>query len=145
VNRSEAPPAWIGRVYRAASLSNAAVTVPAFIAYRRYVGAFGVEKPNYPFLVKIWSGMALLWGVSFWEIARDPERAYPLVKYSYLEKAMTSGCVLAAWRRGEVPTKVARFVAASDVVWIPIFAAAHYRLAPSRSLDTRRVGGTHAR
>lgn len=56
--------AGVVRLYRAAALSNFVVTIPAFVAYR----SLFAEKPNYPFLVHIWSGMAFLRGVMFREI-----------------------------------------------------------------------------
>lgn len=118
------------RLYRNAAFANALVTLPAFVAYRRYVGSFTREPPNYPFLVKIWSGMALLWGVSFYEISRDPVGRYPLVKYSALEKAVTSACVLSAGARREVPRRLVGMVLLTDVVWIPLFVRAQRQLAP---------------
>ncbi|MGE3620064.1 MAG: hypothetical protein AB7L84_06335 [Acidimicrobiia bacterium] len=108
-------------LYRAAAVSNALATVPAFVAYDRYVATFTDERPRYPFLVHIWAGMAALWGVSFWEIARDPVAARRLVRYSWLEKAVTTTSVVAAHRRGEVPTKFLVAIVATDLVWIPPF------------------------
>ncbi len=64
----------IRNLYRAAAISNAVATIPAFLAYDRYVDAFTDEPPRYPFLVHIWAGMAALWGVSFWEISATPSR-----------------------------------------------------------------------
>ena len=123
--------AWARRVYRAAAISNLLVTVPAFVAYRRYVGAFLPKPPRYPFLVWIWSGMAALWGVTFHEISRDPAASYPLVKYSYLEKGVTSASVIVAYRRGNVPKRVLVATMFTDMVWIPIFVATHLRLRRS--------------
>ena len=66
-------------IYLIGAISNWVVTVPAFLFYNRYVDAFIDTRPNYPALVWIWSGMAFLWGVAFFEISRDPLAAYPLV------------------------------------------------------------------
>jgi hypothetical protein len=118
------------RLFRAAGWSNVAVTVPAFVAYRRYVGAFANEPPNYPFLVHIWSGMALLWGVSFFEVARDPGAGHRLMKYAALEKAVTTACVAQAGARREVPARVVAFVSLTDLAWIPFFVWTQRRLAP---------------
>ncbi len=119
------------RIYRAAAISNFVVTAPAFFAYRRYVGAFLPKPPRYPFLIWIWSGMAALWGVTFHEISRDPAAAYPLIKYSYVEKGVTSASVIAAYRRGNVPGRVLVATALTDIAWIPIFVWAHLRLRRS--------------
>jgi hypothetical protein len=117
------------RIYSAAAFSNFVFTIPAFIAYKRYIDAFLPERPNYRFLVWIWSGMAFLWGVSFVEIARDPEHAYPLLKYSWLEKSVTSASVIKAFADGELPGRVVAGVVVSDVMWIPAFMWAHAGLA----------------
>jgi hypothetical protein len=112
----------VEQLYRAASISNVIVSIPAFLSYRRYVAVFSRgDDPNYPFLVRIWAGMALLWGASFWEIARDPVARRDLIKYSWMEKLVTSVCVLDAYRRGEVPLALVALVFGTDVAWIPPF------------------------
>ena len=128
----------VTRLYQAAAISNFLVTVPAFIAYRRYIDSFFSEKPNYPFLVHIWSGMAFLWGVMFWEISKDPVKKQPLVKYSYLEKAVTSASVVTAvalnnrQKNTRLPLRVLGGVILTDIVWIPLFARAHAKLRALR-------------
>lgn len=127
----------VARLYRAAAISNFLVTVPAFVAYRRYIDSFFEEKPNYPFLVHIWSGMAFLWGVMFREISADPVGKYPLVKYSYLEKAVTSASVVTAVALNrptgaKLPLRVLAGVVLTDIVWIPLFVRAHARLRALR-------------
>ena len=86
------------------------------------------EPPRYPFLVRIWAGMALLWGVMFFEISRDPVTAYPMVKYSWLEKLVTSGAVTVAWRQQRVPGRFMAMIVVTDIVWIPIFWIMQARL-----------------
>ena len=91
-------------IYKLAAISNFLVTIPAFVAYDRSVALFATTRPNYPFLVWIWAGMAFLWGVMFWEISRDVVRASPMIRYSYLEKGVTSTSVLIVYLSGNVPT-----------------------------------------
>jgi len=128
----------VARLYRSAAISNFLVTVPAFVAYREYIDSFFSEKPNYPFLVHIWSGMAFLWGVMFWEISKDPLEKQPLVKYSYLEKAVTSASVVAAvalnnkQKCTKLPLRVLAGVSLTDIVWIPLFVRAHGKLRALR-------------
>lgn len=123
------------QLYRAAAISNAIVSIPAFVSYRRYVRAFARgNDPNYPFLVRIWAGMALLWGVSFWEIARDPLEHRDLMKYTWLEKLVTSACVVDAYRRGEVPFALVALVFATDVAWIPLFIWAQRAISDASSV-----------
>src|SRR5215471_465268 len=84
-------------VFRAGAISNFIVTVPAFVVYRLYVSTFLGTLPNYPFLIWIWSGMAFLWGVMFWEISSDAVAHRPMLKYAWLEKGVTSASVLVAF------------------------------------------------
>jgi hypothetical protein len=117
-------------VYLVGAISNWLVTVPAFLFYNRYVDAFIDVRPNQPALVWIWSGMAFLWGVAFWEISRDPIRAYPLVKYSWLEKTVTSSSILVGWLIGDIPGRLLVGVVFTDMIWIPLFIWVHLGLRP---------------
>lgn len=116
-------------IYKVAAISNFLATVPAFIAYDRSVALFAPAPPNYPFLVWIWAGMAFLWGVMFWEISRDIRRAAPMIKYSYLEKAITSASVLIAYLSKNVPATFVVAIAFTDMIWIPIFIWIHVTVA----------------
>ena len=107
--------------------------MPAFLFYNRYVDAFIDVRPNYPALVWIWSGMAFLWGVAFFEISRDPMRAYPLVKYSWLEKIVTSSSILVGWIIGDIPARLLLGVVFTDMIWIPLFIWVHLGLARWRA------------
>ena len=124
-------------IYKLAAISNFLVTVPAFVAYDRSVALFAPVRPNYPFLVWIWAGMAFLWGVMFWEISRNLVDALPMIKYSYLEKAVTSTSVLIAYFSNNVPGAFLAAIALTDMIWIPLFIWVHLtvvRISPRRSL-----------
>ena len=112
-------------IYKFAAISNFVVTIPAFVAYDRSVALFASVRPNYPFLVWIWAGMAFLWGVMFWEISRDVVRTSAMIKYSYLEKAVTSTSVLIAYLSRNVPTAFLVAIAFTDMIWIPLFIWVH--------------------
>ena len=116
-------------IYKVAAVSNFLVTVPAFVAYDRTVALFATARPNYPFLVWIWAGMAFLWGVMFWEISRDPVRTSPMIKYSYLEKGVTSTSVLIAYFSRNVPAAFLAGIVITDIMWIPIFIWVHLAVA----------------
>jgi len=120
------------RVFQAAAISNLVVTMPAFVAYDRAVALLADDKPRYPFLVQIWAGMALLWGVMFWEISRDPTGRYPMIKYAWLEKMVTSGAVTVAWRKEQVPNRFMVSIVFTDIVWIPLFLLVQARLRATR-------------
>jgi hypothetical protein len=132
---TEPAASWL---YRIAAISNFIVTLPALLAYDRVVSQLPPPAPNYPFLVWIWSGMAFLWGVSFWEISRDPRAKYPLIKYSYLEKTVTSLSVFVGFLAHHVPALLMVFVVFTDVIWIPFFVAAQVRVR-ARALGEPRV------
>jgi hypothetical protein len=116
---------------------NIIVTLPAFFAYHWYVDQFTSARPNYPFLVWIWAGMAFLWGISFFEIAFGPMDAYPLVKYSWLEKCITSASVIVAFAIGDVPGKFVVAIFVTDMIWIPLFIWIHLGLAQLRQSTVR--------
>jgi hypothetical protein len=116
-------------IYRIGAVSNFVVTIPAFVVYEDYVSLFTVEPPRYPFLVWIWSGMAFLWGVMFWDVSRDLVGKRAMLKYTYLEKAVTSASVVVAFLMGDVPRQFLLGVAFTDIIWIPLFAWVHIRVA----------------
>jgi hypothetical protein len=116
-------------IYKVAAISNFLVTIPAFVAYDRAVALFATARPDYPFLVWIWAGMAFLWGVMFWEISRDVVRSSPMIKYSYLEKGVTSTSVLIAYFSRNVPTNFLVGIVFTDMIWIPIFIWVHLAVA----------------
>src|SRR6476619_6182855 len=120
-------------IYKLAAISNFLVTIPAFVAYDRSVAVFTSARPNYPFLVWIWAGMAFLWGVMFWEISRDVVRTSPMIKYSYLEKGVTSTSVLIAYFSGNVPTEFLVGIVFTDMIWIPLFIWVHLTVARTSS------------
>jgi len=122
-------------IYKVAAVSNFLVTVPTFVAYDSTVALFATARPNYPFLVWIWAGMAFLWGVMFWEISRDPVRTSPMIKYSYLEKGVTSTSVLIAYFSRNVPAAFLVGIAITDMIWIPLFIWVHLtitRMSPAQ-------------
>jgi hypothetical protein len=116
-------------IFRIGAISNFLVTIPAFLMYDRYVELFTTVPPQYPFLVWIWSGMAFLWGVMFWEVSRDLVGKRAMLKYTYLEKAITSVSVTAAFLAGNVPASFFIGIIFTDIVWIPLFAWVHWHVA----------------
>ena len=112
-------------IFRVGALSNFLVTIPAFVAYNAYVGALMPAKPNFPFLVWIWSGMAFLWGVMFWEVSGDLIGRRRMIKYTYLEKSITSISVTVAVLTGNLPAMAMVGIFFTDILWIPLFALIH--------------------
>jgi hypothetical protein len=124
-------------IYKVAAISNFLVTIPTFVAYDRAIALFATARPNYPFLVWIWAGMAFLWGAMFWEISRDVVRTSPMIKYSYFEKGVTSTSVLMAYFSGNVPTEFLVGIVFTDMIWIPLFIWVHLTVARTSSSGAR--------
>lgn len=76
---------------------------------------------HYPFLMRIWSGMAFLWGLMFLEIASDISGRRRMIKYAWLEKSITAVSVTIAYSSGEVGWRVMTLIVLTDWIWIPIF------------------------
>jgi hypothetical protein len=72
--------------------------------------------------------MAFLWGVVFLEIASNVVEKQAFIKYSFIEKLVTSTSVIVAFLCGNVPVGFKLFVFLTDVIWIPIFIAIHVAL-----------------
>ncbi|HEY0088256.1 MAG TPA: hypothetical protein VGB37_05395 [Candidatus Lokiarchaeia archaeon] len=115
-------------IFKIAAVSNFIVSIPVFIIYDIYVGMMTPIPPIYPFLVWIWCGMASLWGVMFWEISTDMKKKYSLIKYSYLEKSITSLSVLTAFLTENVPLSFFIMIIFTDIMWIPIFIIIHWKV-----------------
>ena len=82
---------------------------------------FGVPPPNYPFLLRIWSGMAFMFGCMFWEIASDPRGKHALIKYAWIEKAIAAASVTLAYLTGTAPGIMMVLVVFTDWIWIGPF------------------------
>jgi hypothetical protein len=118
---------WAVWALRIGAVANILFTLPAFIAYHWYVGQVVSSPPDYPFLVWIWSGMGLMFGFMFWEISRDILGKASMIKYAWLEKAITAGSVIVAGATGNVPAKFVVGVVFTDLIWVPIFIAVDVR------------------
>jgi len=53
-----------------------------------------------------------------------------MIKYSYLEKGVTSTSALIAYISGNVPTVFLVAIAFTDMIWIPLFIWVHLGLKP---------------
>src|SRR6266568_3142440 len=124
-------------IFMVGAISNFIVTVPAFVVYPLYIRLFVPVAPNYPFLVWIWSGMAFLWGVMFFEISRNVAGTTRMMKYAWLEKAVTSTSTTVAFATHNIPLGAFLGVVYTDIIWIPLFIWAQIGVAgaigPERS------------
>ncbi len=133
---------WVRRIFRIGAISNFLVTIGGIVApYStwklipvaqawlpeswRMVHIPPLEQPA--FLI-IWSGMAFLWGVVMWEISTDPIRHEDLIKYTYIEKAITTYAITWGLLQGSVPLVLWLFILYTDVLYIVLNACAHVRV-----------------
>jgi hypothetical protein len=121
-------------VFRLGAVTNWLVTAPAVVA-PEWVGSqagawFGFEPPNHPFLVRIWAGMAFMFGCMFWSIAGDMLGRIRLIPYAWIEKSVTAVSVSLAFASGAAPGALFWLIVVTDWIWIPLFF--HYGCVASR-------------
>jgi hypothetical protein len=117
------PPPRLKLTFRLGAVSNWLVTVGGIIAPVAYahMTAPMMQPPNYPFLLRLWSGMAFMFGFMFWEISTDPIAKRALIKYAWIEKCVTGTSVTIAFFTGNVPLIFFLFVCYTDWLWVPLF------------------------
>lgn len=108
-------------VFRIAAVVNWAATIGGIIDPTSLARNFGIPPANYPFLVRIWSGMAFMFGCMFWEIARDLHGKRTLIKYGWIEKCITALSVSWAFVTHTCPEVLFVLIVFTDWIWIPIF------------------------
>jgi hypothetical protein len=110
-------------VFKLGAISNWLVTLPAIIAPARVAPILGIEDiGNAEFLLRIWAGMAFLWGCMFWEISRDLRGRRPMLKYAWIEKCVTAASVTIAFASGQVGWMCFGLILYTDYLWIPLFS-----------------------
>jgi hypothetical protein len=82
-----------------------------------------------PSFLIIWTGMAFLWGVVMWEISTNPIKHEALIKYTYLEKCVTTYAI--AWGvfyHHSMPMIVWLLILYTDVLYILLYIYAHIQV-----------------
>jgi hypothetical protein len=79
----------------------------------------GGPMPNYPFLIRLWSGLIFMFGCLFWDASTDLEKRSALVKYNWLEKLITASAVSIGYCQGDVPPRLMALVVLTNWIWIP--------------------------
>lgn len=114
-------------IFRLAAISNWLVAIGGFIDPTLLARNANVVPANYPFLVRIWTGMVIMFGAMFWEISRDIRAKRALIKYAWIEKCVTAFSVTIAYWNGNVPMKILLLIVLTDYLWIPIFIYCQWR------------------
>lgn len=107
--------------FRIAAIVNWLVSIGGIIDPAAVANTFHITAPNYPFLVRIWTGMVFMFGAMFWEISRDPAGRRRLIKYGWIEKSVTAISVSIAYATGEVPFLMYGLILFTDYFWIAVF------------------------
>jgi hypothetical protein len=109
-------------VFRIGAIVNFIVSVPAVIAPDKLAPIIGLDPIQHLFLLRIWAGMAVLWGCMFWEISNDMRARRHMIKYSWIEKSVTAVSVTIAWC-GDCDRYFLVFlmILFTDYLWIPLF------------------------
>ena len=118
-------------VFRIGAVVNWVATVGAIIDPVGTTLRFGQAPPNYPFLLRIWSAMAFMFGCMFWEIARDLHAKHALIKYAWIEKAIAAVSVTLAYLDGTAPAIMMAMVVFTDWIWIAPFFYYDRRFRPA--------------
>ncbi|MCC6585115.1 MAG: hypothetical protein IT168_00220 [Bryobacterales bacterium] len=107
--------------FRIAAVVNWLVAIGGIVDPTSVAPAFHLTPPNYPFLVRIWTGMVFMFGAMFWEISRDPPGRRRLIKYGWIEKSVTAISVTIAYATAEVPLMMFGLILLTDYFWIAVF------------------------
>jgi hypothetical protein len=119
-------------LFRLAAISNWLVAIGGIVDPTWVALNAGITPSNYPFLVRIWTGLVFMFGAMFWEISRHPSTRHHLIKYAWIEKTITAVNVTLGYVTGEVPGLMFALILVTDYVWIPIFIYYDRATAPAR-------------
>jgi len=108
-------------VFRIGAIVNWLVAIGGFIDPTWVAHTSGIVPANYPFLVRIWTGMVIMFGAMFWEISSDMDGKRHLIKYAWIEKSITALSVTIGYVSGRAPGKIIILIIFTDYVWIPVF------------------------
>lgn len=98
---------------------------------------FGGGPPNYPFIVRLWTGFVFMFGCMFWETGQDVRRKSALFKYNWIEKSITAAAVTIGYGAGQVPTLLMVVIILTNYIWIPVIL--YYDVAVRRRLRDSAV------
>jgi len=98
---------------------------------------FGGAPPNYPFMLRLWTGFVFMFGCMFWEVSRHPVAKHSLAKYNWIEKTITAVVVSVGYINGQAPPRLMILIVLTNWLWIPLILA--YDIAQGRTLRMRLV------
>jgi hypothetical protein len=145
--------AW---VFRVNAVTNLVLAARGVFDPNGTAAAFGEPAPNYPFLIRLWSGLVLMFGLMFWETSRDVRGKAALIKYNWIEKTITATAVTLGYTGGDVSARLMLLIVFTNWLWIPIVLSCDLRLrrelrshpqrprgAPPRADEAASAGATY--
>jgi len=127
-SREPEVPRWIPAMFRAAGVANWLIAGPSMVAPRQSAKRFGSPPPRPPFPTQAWSGMAVMFGFMFQEIAADPLGKRALIRYGWAEKLVSASAITVGYRAGDAPRSLLALLTVSDWAMILPIAYAKHRL-----------------
>jgi|ERR1051326_669929 hypothetical protein len=125
-------------LFRLNAVLNVVLSIRGILDPTGLVAAFGGPVPNYPFLVRLWSGLLFLFGIMFWETSRDVRKKAVLIKYNWIEKLITACAATFGFVAGDVPGSLLVFIVFTNWLWIPLVLYADIRLRRDIHVPAKR-------
>src|SRR5215472_14871355 len=107
-------------VFRLNAVINVVLSLRGMLDPQAMAALFGGPLPNYPFLIRLWSGLVFMFGVMFWETSRDVRKKSILIKYNWIEKVITASPVTLGYVAGDVPARLMVLIIFTNGLWIPV-------------------------
>jgi len=121
-------PSWIPKLFHYAGFVNWMVAGPPMVAPAQSSKMLGGPAPDPTFPTQAWSGMAVMFGFMFHEIAADPVGKRALIRYGWAEKLVSAVAITVGYRRGDAPKAALAMLTLADWAMILPFAYAEHRL-----------------
>lgn len=117
------------------AIINWVISIRGIVDPVRMAAAFGGAIPNYPFMLRLWTGFVFMFGCMFWEVSRRPAAKHSLAKYNWIEKTITASTVTIGYFTGQAPPRLMILIVLTNWLWIPLILA--YDIAQGRALKVR--------
>lgn len=115
-------------LFRINAVINIVLSIRGILDPEGMAALLGGPVPNYPFLIRLWSGLVFMFGIMFWETSRDVRKKSTLIKYNWIEKLFTAGAVTLGFVAGDVPGRLMALIFFTNWLWIPFILYYNIRL-----------------
>jgi len=105
--------------FRVNAVINWSLSVRGILDPEGAANLFGGPRPNYPFVIQLWSAFVFMFGCMFFEVSRDVRGKFALAKYNWIEKTLTALAVTTGFAAGTAPPRLMLLVTLTNWLWIP--------------------------